>query len=338
MIRQFLASAALATFAFCGSAHAGATFDAIKAKGYVQCGVNTGLSGFSLPDSQGRWTGLDVDICKAIAAAVFGDGSKVRFTPLSAQVRFTALQSGEVDVLARNSTWTISRNASLGLDFTGVDFYDGQGFLVRKSLGVDSATKLEGATVCVQPGTTTERNLTDWFRAQKLTFRPVVIENLDEVESAFFSDRCDAYSTDTSALAAAKVARAQNPDDYVILPEVISKEPLSIAVRQGDPQWANVTRAVYNALLQAEESNVTQANVDSFAQTTDPTIQRLLGISDGIGSELGLPDKWGYNAVKAVGNYSEIFERNVGAKTPLGLKRGLNALWTNGGLMYPIPQ
>jgi general L-amino acid transport system substrate-binding protein len=338
MMKKLIGFAVVAGFILTGAANAGATYDAVKKKGFLQCGVNTGLAGFSLPDSQGNWKGLDVDTCRAIAAAVFGDPNKLRFTPLSAQTRFTALQSGEVDILARNSTWSISRNASLGIEFTGVNFYDGQGFMVPKSLGVDSAAKLDGATVCVQPGTTSETNLTSWFLAKKMQFKPVVIENLEEVESAFFSGRCDVYSTDTSGLASARAARASNPDDYLILPEVISKEPLSIAVRQGDPQWANITRAVYNSLLQAEESGITQANIDNFSDTTDPTIQKLLGIKESIGAELGLPEKWAYDAIKSVGNYGEVFERNVGVETNLALKRGQNALWSDGGLMYPIPQ
>lgn len=327
----------LAAAGFGHSAQAGATFDSVKKHGFVQCGVNTGLAGFSLPDSQGKWTGLDVDTCHALAAAVFGDSNKVKFTPLNAQVRFTALQSGEVDVLVRNTTWTMSRGASLGLDFTGINFYDGQGFLVLKSLGVTSAKQLGGATICVQPGTTTELNLTDWFRANKLDFKPVVIEKLEDVESAFFAGRCDAYTTDASALAATRASRAAKPDDYVILPEIISKEPLSIGVRQGDPQWANVTRAVLNAQIQAEESGVTSENIDSLVDSTDPTVQRLVGKTPGMGADLGLPETWAHDAIKQVGNYGEMFERNVGGKTPLQLERGLNALWTQGGLQYAIP-
>ncbi len=338
MFRKSVLCAGLAAACLGGPALAGQTFDAVRQKGFVQCGVNTGVAGFSLPDSQGNWSGLDVDTCRAIAAALFGDPAKVKFTPLSVQVRFTALQSGEVDVLARDSTWSLSRNASLGIDFVGTNFYDGQGFMVAKSLGVESAKQLNGATICLQPGTTTEKNLADWFRANKLEFQPVVIDNMEEVESAFLAGRCDAYSTDASSLAALRATKAPVPADWVILPEIISKEPLSVAVRQGDPQWANVVRAVYHALIQAEESGITQASVETLTETTDPTIQRLLGISDGIGPELGLSETWARDAIKAVGNYGEIFERNVGEKTPLGLKRGLNALWTNGGLMYAVPQ
>ncbi|OWJ59880.1 amino acid ABC transporter substrate-binding protein [Inquilinus limosus] len=338
-VRTLLAAGAavVAAVGFTASAQAGATFDAVKQRGFLQCGVNTGLAGFALPDSQGKWTGIDVDTCRAIAAAVFGDADKVKFTPLNAQVRFTALQSGEIDVLARNTTYSLSRDTSLGLTFTAINFYDGQGFMVNKSLGVSSAKDLNGATICVQPGTTTELNLTDWFRANKLDFKPVVIEKLEDVEAAFFSGRCDAYTTDASGLAGTRAAKAPKPEDYIILPEIISKEPLSIAVRQGDDQWADITRWVFMAQVQAEESGVTSQNIDSFADSPDPTIQRLLGKTPGMGEALGLPENWAYNAIKQVGNYGEMFERNVGEKTPLGLKRGLNALWTQGGLQYAIP-
>ncbi|MGL4960803.1 MAG: amino acid ABC transporter substrate-binding protein [Inquilinus sp.] len=338
-VRTLLAAGAavVAMAGFTASAQAGATFDAVKQRGFIQCGVNTSLAGFALADSQGKWTGIDVDTCRALAAAVFGDSEKVKFTPLNAQVRFTALQSGEIDVLARNTTYSLSRDTSLGLTFTATNFYDGQGFMVNKSLGVSSAKELNGATICVQPGTTTELNLTDWFRANKLDFKPVVIEKLEDVEAAFFSGRCDAYTTDASGLAGTRAAKAPKPDDYIILPEIISKEPLAISVRQGDDQWADITRWVFFAQVQAEESGVTSANIDSFADSPDPTIQRLLGKTPGMGEALGLPETWAYNAIKQVGNYGEMFERNVGEKTPLGLKRGLNALWTQGGLQYAPP-
>jgi len=338
-VRTLLAAGAavVAMAGFTASAQAGATFDAVKQRGFIQCGVNTSLAGFALADSQGKWTGIDVDTCRALAAAVFGDAEKVKFTPLNAQVRFTALQSGEIDVLARNTTYSLSRDTSLGLTFTATNFYDGQGFMVNKSLGVSSAKELNGATICVQPGTTTELNLTDWFRANKLDFKPVVIEKLEDVEAAFFSGRCDAYTTDASGLAGTRAAKAPKPDDYIILPEIISKEPLAISVRQGDDQWADITRWVFFAQVQAEESGVTSANIDSFADSPDPTIQRLLGKTPGMGEALGLPETWAYNAIKQVGNYGEMFERNVGEKTPLGLKRGLNALWTQGGLQYAPP-
>jgi len=319
------------------TAHAGPTFDKVKQAGQIVCGVNTGLAGFAQPDNQGRYTGLDVDICKALAAALFNNADKVKYVPLTAQQRFTALQSGEVDLLSRNTTWTLLRDSDLGLNFAAVVFYDGQGFMVAKKLGVKSAKELNGATVCVQPGTTTELNLADYFRANKMQFKPVVIEKLDEVENAFFSGRCDAYTTDRSGLAATRAARAPNPGDYVILPEVISKEPLAPAVRQGDDQWNDVVRWVIYALFEAEEKGVTSKNVDDMAKSDDPTIKRLLGVTPGMGKALGVDEKWAYNAIKAVGNYGEIFERNVGEGSPLKLDRGPNNLWTQGGLIYAMP-
>jgi general L-amino acid transport system substrate-binding protein len=319
------------------AAQAGPTFDKVKQAGQIVCGVNTGLAGFAQPDNQGRYTGLDVDICKALAAAVFGDAGKVKYVPLTAQQRFTALQSGEVDLLSRNTTWTLLRDTDLGLNFATVVFYDGQGFMVPKKLGVKSAKELNGATVCVQPGTTTELNLADYFRANKMQFKPVVIEKLDEVENAFFSGRCDAYTTDRSGLAATRAARASNPDDYVILPEVISKEPLAPAVRQGDDQWKDVVTWVIYALFEAEEKGVTAKNVDEMTKSDDPTIKRLLGVTPGMGKALGVDEKWAYNAIKAVGNYGEMFERNVGEGSPLRLDRGPNNLWTQGGLIYAMP-
>ena len=334
-------SAALAVIglglALSGAAQAGPALDKIKQAGQIVCGVNTGLAGFAQPDNQGRYTGLDVDICKALAAALFGDAGKVKYVPLTAQQRFTALQSGEVDLLSRNTTWTLLRDTDLGLNFTVVVFYDGQGFMVPKKLGVKSAKELNGATVCVQPGTTTELNLADYFRANKMQFKPVVIEKLDEVENAFFSGRCDAYTTDRSGLAATRAARAPNPGDYVILPEVISKEPLAPAVRQGDDQWNDIVRWVIYALFEAEEKGITSKNADEMAKSDDPTVKRLLGATPGMGKALGLDEKWALNAVKAVGNYGEIFERNVGEDSPLKLDRGPNNLWTHGGLMYAMP-
>jgi general L-amino acid transport system substrate-binding protein len=320
-----------------GAAQAGPTFDKVKQAGQIVCGVNTGLAGFAQPDNQGRYAGLDVDICKALAAALFGDVSKVKYVPLTAQQRFTALQSGEIDILSRNTTWTLQRDTDLGLNFTVVVYYDGQGFMVAKKLGVKNAKELNGATICVQPGTTTELNLADYFRANKLDFKPVVIEKLDEVESAFFSGRCDAYTTDRSGLAATRAARAPNPDDYVILPEVISKEPLAPAVRQGDDQWMDLVRWVIYALIEAEEKGITSKNVDDMLKSNDPGIKRLLGVTPGMGKSLGVDEKWAYNAIKMVGNYGEIFERNVGQGSPLKLDRGVNNLWTKGGLMYAMP-
>jgi general L-amino acid transport system substrate-binding protein len=331
-----LAGAAIA-LASAGVAQAGPTFDKVKQAGLIVCGVNTGLAGFAQPDNQGRYTGLDVDICKALSAALFGDVGKVKYVPLTAQQRFTALQSGEVDLLSRNTTWTLQRDTELGLNFAAVVFYDGQGFMVAKKLGVKSAKELNGATICVQPGTTTELNLADYFRANKMEFKPVVIEKLDEVESAFFSGRCDAYTTDRSGLAATRAARAPNPDDYVILPEVISKEPLAPAVRQGDDQWNDLVRWVIYALFEAEEKGVTSKNVDEMTKSDDPTIKRMLGVTPGMGKALGADDKWAYNAIKLVGNYGEIFDRNVGQGSPLKLERGLNNLWTKGGLIYAMP-
>ncbi|WP_341704584.1 amino acid ABC transporter substrate-binding protein [Ferrovibrio sp.] len=332
------AAAAAAVFVFAAQgAQAGATFDAVKAKGFVQCGVNTGLGGFAAPDSKGEWKGLDVDVCRAVAAAMFGDATKVKYTPLTAQQRFTALQSGEIDVLVRNTTQTLTRDASLGLIGAGVNYYDGQGFMVKKSLGVKSAKELNGATVCVQPGTTTELNLADYFRAQKMEFKPVVIEKLDEVVAAYAAGRCDVYTTDASGLAATRATQLQNPDDHIILPEIISKEPLGPMVRQGDDQWLVLVRWALLGMVEAEELGVTSKNVDEMLKSDNPNVKRLLGVTPGMGKNLGVDEKWAYSIVKQVGNYGEIFEANVGVKTPLKLARGQNALWTNGGLMYAWP-
>jgi general L-amino acid transport system substrate-binding protein len=323
--------------ALASAAQAGETFDKVKKAGVLTCGVNTGLAGFGQPDNQGKYTGLDIDICRAIAAAMFGDAEKVKYLPLTAQQRFTALQSGEVDILSRNTTWTLQRDTELGLNFGPVVYYDGQGFMVPKKLGVKSAKELNGATICVQPGTTTELNLADYFRANKMSFKPLVIEKLDEVQNAYFSGRCDVFTTDRSGLAATRIARAPNPDDHVILPEVISKEPLAPAVRQGDDQWHDVVDWVVYALFEAEEKGITAKNVDEMAKSDDPNIKRMLGVTPGMGKALGLDEKWAYNAIKAVGNYGEIFDRNVGRDSPLKLDRGINALWTHGGLMYAMP-
>jgi general L-amino acid transport system substrate-binding protein len=329
-----LAATALAVLA--APASAGPMLDKVKAQG-LTCGVSTGLAGFSLADSQGNFTGLDVDVCKAIAAAMTGDAKKVKFVPLSAQQRFTALQSGEVDLLSRNTTWTLQRDTQLGLDFAPVTYYDGQGFMVNKKLGVKSAKELNGATVCVQPGTTTELNLADYFRAQKMQFKPVVIEKLDEVEAAYFSGRCDVYTTDASGLAATRVSKAPNPQDQVILPEIISKEPLAPAVRHGDDEFMDIVKWTVYALIEAEEKGIHSKNVDEMLKSEDPTVKRLLGVTEGMGKSLNLGEKWAYNAIKQVGNYGEIFERNVGQGSPLKLERGLNDLWTRGGLMYSMP-
>ena len=317
-----------------GNALAQSTLDAVKSKGFVQCGVNTGLAGFSQPDSRGVWKGIDVDVCRAVAAAVFGDHTKVRYTPLTAQQRFTALQSGEVDILARNTTWTITRDTSLGLNFVGVNYYDGQGFMVPKKLNVKSAKQLNGATICVQPGTTTELNLADYFRANKMSFKPVVIEKLEEVLNAYFAGRCDVFTTDVSGLVSTRASRAPNPADHVILPEVISKEPLGPAVRHGDDRWFDVVKWSMFAMMEAEELELSSKNIDQQASSANPSIQRFVGSTGDIGKMLGLDAKWAHNVVKQVGNYAESFEANL---TPLGFERGLNRLWNQGGIMYPIP-
>ncbi len=320
-----------------GVAHAGETVDSIKQKGFVQCGVSTGLAGFSNPDDAGNWSGIDVDVCRAVAAARFGDAGAVRFTPLTAQERFTALQSGEVDLLSRNTTWTLTRDTSLGLDFTGVTYYDGQGFMAPKELGVESALELDGASVCVQPGTTTELNLADFFRANNMSFEPVVIERLEEVRTAYDQGRCDVYTTDQSGLYAERTVLS-NPDDHVILPEVISKEPLGPVVRQGDQDWSDIVRWTLYAMLEAEEFGVSSENVGEMKETsTNPGIRRLLGVEGDMGQALGLSNEWAYDIIEQVGNYGEIFEANLGQNTPLKIERGLNALWTEGGLQYAMP-
>ena len=337
LLRAAFGVAIAISFGLTVPAQAGPAFDKIKQAGTLVCGVNTGLAGFGQPDSQGRYAGLDVDICKALAAALFNDANKVKYVPLTAQQRFTALQSGEVDILSRNTTWTLQRDTELGLNFGPVVFYDGQGFMVPKKLNVKSAKELNGATICVQPGTTTELNLADYFRANRMEFRPLVIEKLDEVVAAYLSGRCDVFTTDRSGLAATRIARTPNPDDHIVLPEVISKEPLAPAVRQGDDQWLDVVRWVIYALINAEEKEITSKNVDEKLKSEDPDIKRLLGVTPGMGKALGLDEKWAYNAVKAVGNYGEIFDRNVGKDSPLKLERGLNDLWTREGIMYAIP-
>ena len=316
---------------------AGETLDAITERGVLRCGVNTGLAGFSNPDAEGNWEGLDVDVCRAVAAALLGDPDAIEYTPLTAQQRFTALQAGEVDVLSRNTTWTLTRDTALGLNFAGVTFYDGQGFMVPRDLGVSSALELDGATVCVQTGTTTELNLADYFRANGMSFEPVVIEQIDEVNAAFFAGRCDVYTTDASGLASIRATVAPNPDDYVILPEIISKEPLGPVVRHGDDEFLDIVKWTVFALIEAEELGITSENVDEMRQSENPTVQRLLGTTPGMGENLGLSEDWAYNILTSVGNYGEIFERNVGVDTALGLERGINDLWTRGGLMYAMP-
>jgi general L-amino acid transport system substrate-binding protein len=321
-------------------AMAGKDIDAIKSRGSLICGVPTGIAGFALADSQGKWVGLDVDVCRAVAAALLGDAEKVKYVPLTAQQRFTALQSGEVDMLSNNTTDTLTRDTALGLDFTAVTYYDGQGFMVNKKLGVKSAKELNGATVCVQPGTTTELNLADYFRANKMQFKPVVIEKVEEVRAAFFSGRCDVYTNDSSSLYSTRIAnvpQGQSPDDFVVLPEIISKEPLAPAVRHGDNQFADIVRWTQYAMLEAEEYGINSKNVDEMLKSENPTIKRILGVTPGMGKALGVDEKWAYNIVKQVGNYGESFDRNVGAGSPLKIDRGLNKLWTQGGLQYAMP-
>jgi general L-amino acid transport system substrate-binding protein len=336
-LRAALTATVLAPLLTAVPAQAGATLDAVKRNGAVTCGVSTGGAGFSIADSQSRWTGLDVDFCRQLAAAVLGDAAKVKFVPLSAQQRFTALQSGEIDVLARRATWTLQRDTALGLNFAPPNFYDGQGFIVAAKLGVKSAKDLNGATICVGAGTTSELNLADYFRENKMTFKPVVIESQIETETAFFSGRCDAYSNDISGLASTRAGRVANPDDYVILPEVISKEPLAPAVRHGDDEWFDVVKWVQYAAIEAEEDGITSKDIDENLKSDDPNIKRLLGVTPGMGKALNLDEKWAYNLVKQVGNYGEVFERNVGKGSALKLERGLNDLWTKGGLMYAMP-
>ncbi len=325
------AATLLSTAAFAG------TLDDVRAKGFVQCGVSQGLPGFSNPDEQGNWTGIDVDVCRAVAAAIFGDAEAVKYSPLSAKERFTALQSGEIDVLSRNTTWTLVRDTALGLNFAGVNYYDGQGFMVRKDLGVTSALELDGASMCTNIGTTTELNVSDYFRANNMSFEPVVFEKADEVVAAYDSGRCDVYTTDQSGLAAQRI-KLSDPDAHVILPEIISKEPLGPVVSHGDDRWLDVVKWTLYAMIEAEELGVTSANVDQMRDTTsNPGIKRLLGTEGDTGKSLGLPGDWAYNIVKQVGNYGESYDRYVGPNTSLKLERGLNALWTDGGLQYPMP-
>jgi general L-amino acid transport system substrate-binding protein len=323
-----------------GLAVAGAdagTLDDVKKRGFIRCGVSQGLPGFSNPDARGEWTGIDVDVCRAIAAAVFNDPSKVKYVGTSAKERFTALQSGEVDLLSRNTTWTLVRDTALGLNFTGVTYYDGQGFMVPKKLNVTSAKQLNGASVCVAIGTTTELNLADYFRANNMTYKPVVYEKADEVVAAYDAGRCDVYTTDRSGLAGQRL-KLKNPDDHVVLPEIISKEPLGPVVRHGDDQWFDLVKWVLYAMLEAEEYGVNSENVDQMrASSKDPVVKRLLGVEGDMGKNLGVANDWAYNIIKKIGNYAEIYDRNVGPKTPLKLDRGANALWKHGGLQYPMP-
>jgi general L-amino acid transport system substrate-binding protein len=318
-------------------AQAGKTLDAVKQRGEVACGVSIGLAGFSASDSKGRWSGIDVDVCRAIAAAVLGDPNKVKWVPLGSQQRFTAVQSGEVDVLSHNTTWTLTRDAGLGLHFTSIVFHDGQGFMVPRKSPVTSARQLQNALICVQSGTTTEKNLADYLATQKIKAKPIVFESYEASLKAFFSGRCQAYTTDASSLAAILAGEARNPGDYRILPEVISKEPLAPAVRRGDDEWFAIVKWVVNALINAEELGVTQANAEQKKSGGDPAIGRLLGASEDTGKALTLDREWAYRAIKAVGNYGEVFERNLGAGSPLKLPRGANNLWNKGGAIYAPP-
>ena len=319
-------------------AAAAATLDDVKARGKLNCGVSSGLVGFAAPDANGVWEGFDVSVCRAVAAAVLGDANAVDFTPTTGQTRFTALASGEVDLLARNTTWTFSRDVDLKFDFVGVNYYDGQGFIVPKALGVSSATELDGATVCIQTGTTTELNLADYFRTNNISYEPVPIETNAEALQQYLAGACDTYTTDASGLAASR-ATFEAPADHTILPEIISKEPLGPLVRHGDNGWGDIVMWTLNALIAAEELGVTSANIGDMAvaPTDNPEINRLLGTEGNLGEQLGLSADWAKNAIMAGGNYGEIFEANIGTSTPIGLSRGLNAQWTDGGLLYTPP-
>jgi general L-amino acid transport system substrate-binding protein len=312
------------------------TLKAVQDRGQLVCGANGTLAGFGLPDPQGNWVGFDVEFCRAIAAAVLNDPTKVKFVPLTAADRFTALQSGEIDVLSRNTTWTLSRDTSLGVDFASVNYYDGQGFMVRKSLKVNSALELNDASVCVQQGTTTELNLADYFRANNMSLKSVTFATADEAVKAYDTSRCDSYTTDSSGLYGERL-RLTDPSAHIVLPEIISKEPLSPAVRQGDDAWEDIVRWTHYAMVNAEELGVTQNNVDDMLKSSAPDVRRLLGVEGQFGSAMGLTNDWAYRIIKAVGNYGESFERNVGQGSPLKIARGLNALWTKGGLQYGIP-
>ena len=312
------------------------TLESVLERGFLSCGVNTGLPGFSSPDDRGRWSGMDVDVCRAVAAATLKDASKVKFVPLTAKERFTALQSGEIDLLSRNTTWTLTRDASLGLNFAGVSYYDGQGFMVKKDLGVSSALELDGAAVCIQSGTTSELNLADYFRTKNMTFEPVVFDTTDATTKGFDSGRCDVLTSDQSQLYAVRI-RLAKPDSAMVLPEVISKEPLGPVVRQGDDQWFNIVKWSLITMVNGEELGVTSANISASLNSKDPNVRRLLGLEGPKGNGLGLDDDWSRRILEQVGNYQEVFERNVGSGSPLKIARGLNALWNDGGILYAPP-
>jgi len=323
----------LATVAIFSTAAQAGTLEDVKKAGVVKCGVSTSLAGFSAADDKGNWKGLDVDVCRGVAAAILGDATKVKFSPLTAKERFTALQSGEIDILSRNTTWTLTRDASLGLNFAGVNYYDGQGFMVSKKLGIDSTLKLDGAAICIQAGTTTELNLADYFKANNMKYKAVTFDTNDQTIEGFKSGRCDVLTTDQSGLYSLRL-KLDKPDSAIVLPEIISKEPLGPVVRQGDDQWFNIVKWTLNAMINAEEMGVTSKNVDEMKKSKDPAIGRLMG---GQGEKLGLDDNWSYNIIKQVGNYGESFEANVGASSPLKISRGVNALWNKGGIMYAPP-
>ncbi len=334
-IHAFVGTAAIAAFAFVATATAG-TLDDVQKRGVLRCVVSTGIAGFAYPDANGVWKGFDIDFCRATAAAVLGDSGKIKAVTSTGKTRFTLLNSGEGDVLWRNTTITFSRDVGVKLRFHGVNYYDGQGFLVKKSLGIKSATELDGASICIQTGTTTELNLADYFHSNGMKYEAVTIETNDEARQNYISGRCDVYTTDASGLAATR-STFSDPENHVVLPEIISKEPLGPATRQGDDQWSDIITWVLNATLTAEEKGVTSANVDAMKNSKDPEILRLLGVEGSQGEELGLSKDWAYNIIKTVGNYGEIFERNIGVNTPIGLERGLNDLWTRGGLQYSPP-
>jgi general L-amino acid transport system substrate-binding protein len=337
IMKRIVATIAVAAAVGLTASAAGAqALKAVKDRGTLNCGSNTGLAGFGIPDAQGNWTGLDVDLCRAISAAIFNDPTKVKFVPLTAKDRFTALQSGDVDVLARNTTWSSSRDTQAGLNFTGINYYDGQGFIVRKDLKVNSALELNDAAVCVQQGTTTELNLADYFRANKMKIKTVTFATLDEAVKAYDAKRCDAYTTDASGLYAGRL-KLEKPDEHIVLPEIISKEPLGPSVRHGDDQWFDVVKWVHYAMINAEELGITKANVEEMRKSDNPDVKRFLGTEGNFGEQLGLNKDWAYWIVRHVGNYGESFERNVGQGSPLKIARGLNALWTKGGLQYAPP-
>jgi len=337
MISAVSAAAVLSTAALvAGPAMAGTVMDGVKEKGFVQCGVSQGLPGFSNPDESGNWTGIDVDMCRAVAAALLGDAKAVKYTPLSAKERFTALQSGEIDMLSRNTTWTLTRDTALGLNFAGVNFYDGQGFMVRKSLGVKSALELDGASVCTNLGTTTELNLSDYFRTNSMSFKGVFFEKADEVVAAYDAGRCDVYTTDQSGLAAQRT-KMGNPAEHMVLPEVISKEPLGPVVSHGDDQWLDLVKWTLYVMVEAEELGINSGNVEAMKSSDNPGIKRLLGSEGDLGANLGVPNDWAANVIAQVGNYGELYEKHLGPNTPLQLPRGVNAQWNKGGLMYAMP-